>query len=65
MGLGDVELHTLIALHHFNNPLLISNEIPLNKIQAQTGHLPYGMTERHYHLTRGVPANVRKMQDLN
>jgi integrase len=54
---------TFHSHRHFYNSLLVNSRIPLNKIQAQTGHLSTEMTERYYHVTLGELSEIREIQE--
>ena len=48
---------------HFANSIMINARLPLQKIQATTGHLTDRMTELYYHVTSEGMEDVTQLQD--
>lgn len=48
---------------HGLNTLLINQRVPLQSIQAVTGHLSDRMTEHYYHVQGGDLSGIRQIQD--
>lgn len=53
---------TFHSWRHTFNSLLISHRVPLQSIQAVTGHLSNSMTELYYHVQNSDLAGIREIQ---
>ena len=54
-----LDLH---AMRHTFNSFLIDKRIPMQTVQAVTGHLSPAMTQRYYHVARESMAPIRELQ---